>query len=227
LQTNEDVGFVFVDDGSTDNTSEIIDRIVKSFPNRVVGIRNLENMGKAESVRKGVLFSKNISKYIGYWDADLSTPLFIINTFSDVLDKQDVCLIMGSRIKMSGHEIIRKNYRHYLGRVFATLASLIVGQNFYDTQCGAKLFTSEVSESCFEKPFLSRWCFDIEIIIRLLDMQTGNNIENKIIELPLKRWVDGGDTRIKLTEIIFIAVDLVRIYIIKRKGRKDRGQILQ
>jgi dolichyl-phosphate beta-glucosyltransferase len=172
-------------------------------------------MGKGESVRRGVLFAADKAEYLGYWDADLSTPLDLIPDLVAVLKQRSACLVMGTRIKITGHEIIRKPYRHYQGRVFATLASAVIGHGFYDTQCGAKVFRQEIVAPCFAQPFLSRWCFDIELILRVMDccgVDDVNTLESRILEIPLRRWIDAGDSRLKATDVLRMAGDLARIY---------------
>jgi len=83
--------------------------------------------------------------------------------------------------------------RHYLGRVFATAASVILKARVYDTQCGAKLFraTPAVSAALAE-PFLSRWAFDVEFLGRLLigTPAVGPLPLNAIVEVPLAVWHD-------------------------------------
>jgi len=100
--------------------------------------------------------------------------------------------------------------RHYLGRVFATAASLVLALPIYDTQCGAKLFRANRQIfSLFAQPFMSRWIFDVEIIARYL---TTFGSGAGIYELPLDRWTDIGDSRVKSADFIRASGELANIY---------------
>ena len=176
---SESVGFLFVNDGSTDQTGPILERLCGGQP----FLRHLDlpcNQGKAEAVRQGVHRAWEwCGKYVGYWDADLATPLEQIGRFVAQLERSPrTDIVMGARVKLLGRSIRRSERRHYLGRVFATLASLVSGLPVYDTQCGAKLFRkSETIRSIFDEPFSSRWIFDVEILARLIagsDVLIGN-----------------------------------------------------
>ena len=78
-------------------------------------------------------------------------------------------VILASRVSLLGRRIVRSTRRHYLGRIFATLASRILRVAVYDTQCGAKLFRcAPALAAALRDPFLSRWVFDVELLGRLL-----------------------------------------------------------
>ena len=99
-------------------------------------------------------------KLVGYWDADLATPLSTIPEFIDKFrSNRELVAVCGSRILRLGASIHRSVFRHYFGRVFATIASNILKIPVYVTQFGAKLFRTEHAELIFSKPFLSRWFF--------------------------------------------------------------------
>jgi len=213
LESWQDVGFIFVNDNSTDLTGTKINELANLYPDRIASLHNTVNLGKAGSVRRGVLAAQGY-EYIGYWDADLSTPLELIPQFVSVLEQRKACLVMGSRIRIAGHEVKRKAWRHYPGRIFAALASIIINEDIYDTQCGAKLFTADVAQQCFTEPFLSRWCFDVELIIRVIDsyqLTDINTSRSRLIELPLTHWADTTDTRLRPFDVLRMARDLWRI----------------
>ena len=110
----------------------------------------------------------------------------------------------------------RKLLRHYIGRVFATFVAQMLGLAIYDTQCGAKLFrvNSQLQE-IFEKPFLSRWIFDVEIIARSIQIRKREDcdpVSSVICEHPLMSWFDVEGSKLKLRDFVMVSRDLVRIY---------------
>ena len=144
-----DFRFLFVNDGSTDGTRQLLDALHCEAPDRFL-VRHLgQNSGKAEAVRQGLLraFAEGPA-YVGYWDADLATPLEAMSAFCSILDtRMDIDMVVGARVRLLGRSIVRPPLRHYLGRVFATAASLALGVGMYDTQCGAKLFRARRSSA--------------------------------------------------------------------------------
>ena len=105
--------------------------------------------------------------------------------------------------------------RHYLGRIFATAASLALGIGFYDTQCGAKLFraTPEIM-SLFQSPFATRWLFDVEIIARLVATRRRTSrprVEEIVYEYPLHEWRDVAGSKVKPHDFVKAFVELAAI----------------
>lgn len=209
------IDFCFVNDGSKDETLVVLQDIERSRKSRVKTINLTKNIGKAEAVRAGMNKMSGYKRYtyLGYIDADLATPLSEINyLFSSISAGADYKLIMGSRLRRLGASIERSAVRHYLGRIFATLASLLLGLSVYDTQCGAKLIERNLAIDVFEKPFVSRWLFDLEIIKRILIIHGKNYALKNIIEIPLMEWKEKGNSKIKITDIIKVPLELIRIY---------------
>ena len=218
LSASTDVTLLFVDDGSTDDTPLIMERLRQQHPRRVCTLRLASNVGKAEAVRRGVQVAlRRRPEIVGYWDADLATPLSGIPQLRDVLLARDnVSLVMGSRVALLGRKIRRRGVRHVLGRTFATAASLVLGLPVYDTQCGAKLFraTPDVAE-LFARPFEARWIFDVEILGRMIAAAKHDEstyVGESIYEQPLDRWQDVTGSRLKPLDFLVAAFDLAMIY---------------
>ena len=201
---HETVGLVFVNDGSSDGTLEVLTKATESI--RRASVLNLPtNQGKGEAVRVGVLSAfQQGSDLFGYWDADLSTPLNEMFAMAALFDTHpQLHLVMGSRVQLLGRNVTRRATRHYVGRVFATAASLTLGLPVYDTQCGAKLFrNNELTRGLFQDPFTTRWVFDVEILARLMTT-TGavstSAISELVCEYPLESWthVPAGNIRLR------------------------------
>jgi glycosyltransferase involved in cell wall biosynthesis len=212
-----EVFFVFANDGSKDNTSQMLEALRQNMPAACHVLDNAVNQGKAGVVRQGLLWAidETQAPVLGFWDADLATPLDSILEMLEVLrNKPDCWMVFGARVKLLGREIERKPHRHYLGRVFATFASTLLRLPVYDTQCGAKLFrrTPQV-RSLFAEPFVSRWIFDVEIIARFLRLPASQRptAEAAIYELPLRVWKDIGGSKVKPRDFLKAIADLWRI----------------
>lgn len=199
LDANPEFDLCFVNDGSTDNTIEKLKEIKSGNTHRCEIINPGFNAGKAEAVRLGInsIYLQNRHQYIGYWDADLSTPLQECKMMIDYASNYgDYKMIIGSRIKRLGADIRRSPKRFYLSRLFATVASIMLGLPVYDTQCGAKIIHRDIIEFTFDRQFKSKWLFDIEIIARLISHFGTATAKNLIMEVPLQIWIEKGNSRI-------------------------------
>lgn len=203
-----DVQFVFVDDGSTDGTADLL---CGHGSDRFTVIRLERNGGKAEAVRQGILRAVGLPFYghldwIGFWDADLSTPLEELPRF---LGFPAFCgvgadAVIGSRVVRLGSRVRRNALRHVFGRAFVTVASLLLEVKAYDSQCGAKIFRPAAAARAFAEPFVTRWIFDLEVLIRLGDAV--------VLECPVMAWADVGGSKLRLLPNIWrTARDLVRL----------------
>jgi len=208
-----DVGFIFVDDGSTDQTFKILSDFCAKAPEFFSVIRLEKNVGKAEAVRRGMLLAleKGVEA-TGYLDADLATPLLAVESLYLELKKHpEIVLVMGSRVKLLGRDIERKAFRHYIGRVFATFASLSLDLAVYDTQCGAKIFRSSSKlHSVLKETFMSKWIFDVEILARMSKVY--GKLDNQVIEYPLMQWHEIKGSKLRLRDFFKAALELFYIW---------------
>jgi glycosyltransferase involved in cell wall biosynthesis len=218
---------LLVNDGSGDDTLRILESLRAQAPERIDVLDLQPNRGKAEAVRQGLLHALARSPdYVGYWDADLATPLSEIERFCAVFENRPcVDMVFGARVKLLGRVIQRKTYRHYFGRVFATVVSIILNLGVYDTQCGAKLFrANEQVRQVFAAPFLSRWVFDVEIIARYKNSPAvrDRDLNDAIYELPLREWRDVGGSKVGIRDAVQAYIDLAKIYRQYLRGRRRR-----
>lgn len=212
LAASKDVGFVLVNDGSSDGTLAVLRELETRWPGRVQVLDQQPNQGKAEAVRVGMLQAMHgDASYVGYFDADLATPLEAIPQFIDTLDEEPaIDIVIGARVALLGRDIERRALRHYLGRIFATAASLVLGLPVYDTQCGAKLIRNRGPlRALFERPFGSRWIFDVELLARYLEAMGSRA---GLYELPLRRWQDVGESHVKPKDFLRAGGEMSAIY---------------
>lgn len=213
----------FVDDGSTDDTLARLEALRSLTPDRIDVLRLGANRGKAEAVRSGLMHAAATgAAYIGFADADLAAPLSELAALRAELEAHpDAWAALGSRVKLLGRRIERSAARHYVGRVFATFASLALRLPVYDTQCGLKLFRNNVPVTqAIAAPFVSRWIFDVELIARLADLADGGaDAAERIREVPLRTWCDRGDSHVGVTDFFRAPFELWRI----RRHRPTRS----
>ncbi len=209
--------FLFVDDGSTDNTAAILEVYCLTHADTASLMRLGANHGKGEAVRRGVIRALDSpSDFVAFWDADFATPLHCLSELAlHMTADPDVMIVLGSRVRILGADIRRRAIRHYFGRVFATAVALTLKAPIYDTQCGAKLFRNDaLIAQVFSEPFLSRWIFDVEILARFLKISGVEpaRLGDLVKEQPLSTWHDVPGSKISIAAGVRSILDLGRIW---------------
>jgi len=229
IKTHPGIRFLFVNDGSRDGTALVLEAIRHRAGRRCEVLTLHTNRGKAEAVRAGFHFATRAHKdgAIGYFDADMATPLGEIERLIEILEGG--CeLAMGSRIRRMGADIRRHQERHLIGRAFATAVSNILQLPVYDTQCGAKVMTRTLALAAIDEPFMCPWLFDVELIARAVLALGYRRSLQKIYEVPLSRWEDKAQSKVKLMDFVRTPTQLWKIYRryyfdIKRLKKVDSG----
>ena len=192
---------IVVDDGSADNTADVVGRIqVKGL--RLV--RNDHNHGKGYTVRQGVLAASG--EYVLFTDADLSAPIEEANKLLDVAIKEGADVVIGSRAVDRGYiEKRQSGLRELGGIVFNFMVRVLLGLRLRDTQCGFKLFHRQRSRRIFEQQTTSGFGFDPELLF--LAKRNGLKIRETSV-----RWSHSEGSKVKfLRDGIRMFFDLVRI----------------
>ena len=212
LKEHPEIDFLFVNDGSSDKTIDILQEIESLAPN--ARSRNLvSNVGKARAIQKGMVECLELEyDFVGYFDADCATPLNEIPRFLEKLkNSEKTQLVMGSRILRLGGEVDRKWYRHLLGRLFATVASMTLRLPVYDTQCGAKFFKASLAKKIIHEPLVSYWIFDVELLFRMKKIKSHQELKDSIYELPLNKWVDEAGSKLGPLDFLKAPLELFKI----------------
>jgi dolichyl-phosphate beta-glucosyltransferase len=215
---HDGVKFLMVNDGSVDGTLSVVNRLAADDRAHFEVLDLAKNCGKAEAVRQGFLHAAtDRPAAIGFWDADLATPLSAIADFIDVIQRQpELMAVIGVRVPLMGHDIRRRPIRRWLAAEFAQVVSMVFGQRFHDTQCGAKLFrVTPETIAAFSMPFASRWIFDVELFARLrqlLSSQWKAKLCEAIYEFPLNAWQDVAGSKLKRGDFFKALGELMMIW---------------
>jgi glycosyltransferase involved in cell wall biosynthesis len=177
---------IVVNDGSRDNTAEIVRGYAVNHPELRL-LENPGNRGKGYSVRNGMLHARG--EILLFSDADFSSPIEEASKlFAAIADGAD--LAIGSRWLQSALQTQRQPlYRQLFGRIFNLLLRVILGLKFKDTQCGFKAFTRRAAQTIFPLQKIERWGFDPELLF--LARQFGF----RVAEVPVA-WAHREGTRI-------------------------------
>lgn len=197
----EKMEVIFVNDGSTDKTTDIINRQQLRIPKKLISYS--PNRGKGRAVAVGMLESK--MDYALLCDADISTPFEEITKFIKFMD-QGVDVIIGTRKSKEAQVLKPQSFiRRNMGKCYTFLADLITGLSVSDFTCGFKLFSRSARAKIFDKVKIDRWSYDTEVLY------VAHKQGLKIQEVPV-RWSNDENTRVRLyKDAVRSFIDILKI----------------
>ncbi|MBN1764718.1 MAG: glycosyltransferase [Sedimentisphaerales bacterium] len=181
---------IVADDGSTDSTHEVAEKIIIPPSILLTVLHSQTNQGKGRAVRQGILSSQG--DFVMFADSGHCTP------FADALKgldmiKKGMCRIAHGSRKLPDSHIPKKQslYRRIGSCFFRRLILRMMNLPDYltDTQCGFKIYQGYIARRLYQQCFTDGFMFDIEIIIRAL--QAGYSIK----EFPIE-WTWDPDSRL-------------------------------
>ena len=203
-----------VDDGSSDNTPEIVRLWMQKHPNLQL-IHNDGNRGKGYSVRNGLL--QAAGRIVMFTDADLSSPIEEAERLFAALE-QGADVAIGSRwLDKQRQTIHQPLYRRFFGRCFNWVTRKVIGLPFKDTQCGFKAFKREAAQTIFRLQTIERWGFDPEILF------IARKLKYRIEEVPVT-W--GHDERSRISYLkdgMKMLEEMAEIRANSLRGRYDQA----
>ena len=202
------IEIIFVDDGSKDNSCDLINKFIKNFKikkrTKFKVIKSQINLGKGAALKLGVQNAKH--DWILTADIDMSVPLFqICKWIEKKLVYKKYAVYFGTRSHKKS--VVKRDFlRKILGDIGSVLISIILNIKIKDTQCGYKLYKKNSAKFAFSKLKNYGWVHDIELIMLL----KSKNILIK--ELPVT-WIhkDNSKVNVILDPIkMFIGILVIR-----------------
>ena len=230
VDSNSGYHLCFVNDGSKDNTLGVLNKLKKGREDYISVYNCKKNGGKAEAVRLGMLHMAENKEldYIGFLDADLSTDLEDFDDLVSTIENSKYKVVSGSRINRMGANITKESARKIISLTVNFIIRKILGMNFKDTQCGAKIFDKDIINMAFKDKFITKWLFDVEIFLRIkkrLYLQVCNEI---LCEKPLKRWIHADGSKLSMKDSVKIVMQLAQIaWVYRSKPTYDRIELQQ
>ena len=222
---------ILVDDGSSDGSSDIISQLLGE-DKRLIWLENSVNLGKSEAVRVGLIKSIQLDcKFILTSDADgaletadLQKALSLALEHSSV-DSQgwaQNAIYSGARVRLSGWDIQRTTLRQWVGRIIATLVSIISGVEMYDPQSPVRVYVIDrkIFLRSLQRKFKTKWFSEIELILRLQKILISeNNNFLKIYEFPLGYFKDVAGGSLTPSKILLVLKELITLKWVKNYSK--------
>lgn len=199
-----DLEIVFVNDGSVDNTKELVDMYIarSSLNTKVISYNT--NRGKGFAIREGM--NNSDSEWKIFLDADLSVSLDQVNTLVASLKKDDEIIIGSRNLPSSLLLVPPSSARRWLGIRFISLVNIFLGLSASDYTCGFKCFSKGASEKIFSRAREDRWVFDVELLCIARELSISYR------EIPVD-WKNYSGSKIRIWRDIPVSFyALLRLY---------------
>jgi glycosyltransferase involved in cell wall biosynthesis len=181
---------VVVDNGSTDGTQAVAQRLKEQFP-RDVDFYTLEERGRGRALRYA--WSRSTADVCAYMDVDLSTELTALRKIVDPILEQGYDVATGSRLHKGKSQVTRSAKRYFLSKVYNIMVRTALNTRIRDHQCGFKAASRRAIQRVVPQIRDQTWFFDTELLV--LSEKQGF----KVAEVPV-RWIEDQDSRVKIVK---------------------------
>lgn len=195
---------IFIDDGSTDNSWQIIADLSKSNPN-VKGIRFQRNFGKSQALHAG--FAKAKGDVVITMDADLQDSPDEIPDLYNMIMQQNFDLVSGWK-KKRYDSVVAKNLP---SKLFNWAARKTSGVYLNDFNCGLKAYKNIVIKNIEVSGEMHRY-------IPVLAKNAGfGKIGEKVVIHQARKY---GESKFGMSRFINGFLDLITIWFLSRYGKR-------
>ncbi len=205
---------IIVDDGSSDNSLQVIREECEADKEKVFFLKNRNNIGKGYSVKRGMMFARG--EIALFTDADLSTPISEYEKLEHALLAEGYDIAIGSRSIPGSNVVVPQNFiRNRMGKLFGRLVNSLVLPDIVDSQCGFKAFKREAAHLVFHWQTIFGFGFDPEVLF------IAKKHGYKIKEVPIT-WVNHFDSKLNpIKDSFFIGFELFKIRLKIMLGHYD------
>jgi len=184
---------IVVDDGSTDQTSEVARNSVvdENVYLKIIGYE--EHSGKGKAVKTGILEAS--SDLIMFIDSGNCVPYENITRGIALLKGENCEIAHGSRFLSESHiKRSRTAYRKLVSYLFRKYIRVLsrIPDSLTDTQCGLKIYPKTIAHELYTACFTDGFLFDVEIILRAREKGY------KMAEFPIE-WTSDPDSRLSVS----------------------------
>jgi glycosyltransferase involved in cell wall biosynthesis len=179
---------VVVDNGSTDGTQEVAQRLALAFPEDV-GFHRLDVRGRGRALRRA--WTQSQADICCYTDVDLSTELAALPKIVDAIAHGGCDVATGSRLQKGRSQVTRSLKRYIISKCYNIMVRRVLGVHFSDAQCGFKAVSRRAIERIVPQIRDESWFFDTELLV-LAEKQG-----YRIADIPV-RWIEDDDSRVKI-----------------------------
>lgn len=195
---------IVVDDGSSDNTKQMIMEASSSNPN-IIYAGYEKNRGKGGAIKHGV--SEARGDVIGFIDADLDISPDHLVRYLEHMEQTGCDVVIGSKM----HKESKLDYpplRKFVSLGYYIGLKILFGMNIKDTQTGVKLYKASLIKKVAPLLKVKGYAFDIEVLA--LCAHEGARIDPMPVEIVFKRNASFG--RISLGDIFKMLFDTIGIW---------------
>jgi dolichyl-phosphate beta-glucosyltransferase len=201
---------VVVNDGSKDDTAQIVTDFAQTHPNFEL-LDSQPNHGKGFVVRKGML--ETDAEWLLFSDADLAAPIEEVEKLWKAVEGGTPIAIGSRPLKESNLEVRQPWYREMAGRSFNLAVQIFAVKGIKDTQCGFKLFRQDVAQDVFKRCKLDGFGFDFE------SLMIARDLGYPIAEVPI-RWAHQEGSKVNMVrDGIRMLTELVKLRAAGKKAR--------
>lgn len=195
---------IFIDDGSTDKSWPIIERLSAENPN-IKAIRFLKNFGKSQALHAG--FAQAKGDVVITMDADLQDNPEEIPELYQMIRNDHFDLVSGWK-KKRFDSVVTKNLP---SKLFNWAARKTSGVELNDFNCGLKAYKSEVVKNIEVSGEMHRY-------IPVLAKNAGfGKIGEKVVKHQARKY---GETKFGMERFVNGFLDLITIWFLSRFGKR-------